>query len=157
MKKAEKLKLVSSEHIYLELPITKQNYLDCQDKCASAEHWLHILLWNSLISLFWVFFFFVNFLRLSTPQRASVFPHKGRSRQNLSFSSFIKGRFSHSGRKHGKVAYFWKTDETELWKRNPKGKKIQRRSMSKRHGESSTLPCHGLCFWKTFHPYLQES
>lgn len=66
---------------------------------------------------------FVNFLLPSTPQKASMFSHKGRSKEHLSISYFIKGRFSHSGRKLKKAAYFWKTDELELWERNQKKKK----------------------------------
>lgn len=65
----EKLMLLSLEHIFLELPITKQNYLDylgCQNKCASANHRLQRLLENSGISLV---AFFVNSLLLSTPQK----------------------------------------------------------------------------------------
>lgn len=62
----EKLMLLSLEHIFLELPITKQNYLGCQNKCASANHRLQRLLENSGISLV---AFFVNSLLLSTPQK----------------------------------------------------------------------------------------
>lgn len=62
----QKLMLLSSEHIFLELPITKQNYLDCQNKHASANHRPHRLLENSSISLV---AFFVNSFPLSTPQK----------------------------------------------------------------------------------------
>lgn len=59
-----------------------------------------------------------------------MFPHKERSRQHLSFSYFIKKRFSYTGRKLEKAAYFLKTGEVELQERNQKEKKRNQKEVS---------------------------
>lgn len=146
--------LISSEHIYLELPITKQNYLNCQNKCASATHWLHILLQKPWISLVWGFLWIFSCSQLL--KRRSVFPRKGRSREQLSFPYFIKERFSHSGRKLEKAAYFRKIDEMELWEKYQKEKNEIRRSLSKSSRQSSTRAMPWVLLLKNT-PYLQES
>lgn len=141
--------LLSSEHIYLELPITKQNYLNCHNKCASATHWLHILLQKPWISLVWGFLWI--FSRSQLLKRRSVFPRKGRAESNSHSHTSLRKDSLTVAENLKKLLIF------EKQMRRSFGKNIKRKKMKsggpcpRAPGRAPQEPCHGFCFWKTPH------